>query len=230
MKINRNLIALIVSLFLCFSTSLSLFANEESTQIEEVKIKVKSILRDPDSAKFQNIRIVVNSKAVESICGEVNARNAFGGYTGFSKFNVSKDKVNIVDMDKPETIKSYKLSGGAGPEAELETRLEDEALFSCNVIWNLLANVIVENQSKTEAIDAAIIAIKSRAKNNGAELNETQIQMFRTQYQHLLEQTLADKKQVRAIKKDPEYQKKIFLPACYANTVNLLKEQVKIKQ
>ena len=230
MKMNKNLLIIIFILVPFLSTPLSLLADEPSMQINEAKTKVKSLLRDPDSAKFQNLKIVVNNKGNESVYGEANARNAFGGYTGFSKFNVSKDIVNIVDVNQPETIKLYKLSGGAGPEAELEARLEDETIFNCNVIWDLLANVVVENQSKTEAIDAAIVATKNRAKNNGVELSESQIQMIRSQYQQSLEQTLVNKKQVKAIKKNPEYQKRIFLPACYANTLNILREQTKIKQ
>jgi len=107
--------------------------------------------------------------------------------------------------------------------SSIEARLEDEAIFSCNIIWNLLVDVIVENQSEAEAIDAAIAAIENRAKNNGAELNEWQIQMIRLQFQQSLEQTLANKKQVGAIKKNPEYQKRTFLPACYANTFQLLR-------
>lgn len=133
-------------------------------------------------------------------------------------------------MNKPETIKLYKLSGGAGPEGELEVRLEDEVAFNCNVIWNLITNVIVENQSKADAIDASIIAIKNRAKDNGIEIAELQIQIIRSQYQQALEQTLADKKQVKAIKTDPEYQKKIILPLMYANALNNSKEQTKIQQ
>ena len=230
MKINKKLTTIIITLSLSFLIPVSSLANEENSLIEEAKTKVKSILRDPDSAKFQNLRVVINSKAIESVCGEVNARNAFGGYTGFSKFNVSNNQVNIVDMNKLETIKLYKLSGGAGPEEELEARLEDEAAFNCNVIWNLLTNVIVENQSKVDAIDAAIIAVKNRAKDNGIEIAESQIQVIRSQFQQSLEQTLADKKQVKAIKKNPEYQKKIILPIMYANTLNMLKEQTKFKQ
>ncbi|MBP5790611.1 MAG: hypothetical protein J6W29_10330 [Neisseriaceae bacterium] len=43
----------------------------------EVREWVKSNLKDPSSAQFRN--------QVE-FCGEVNAKNAFGGYTGFKKF------------------------------------------------------------------------------------------------------------------------------------------------
>jgi len=212
----------------CMLTFFS-YVYAESIQVAEAKIKVKSLLRDPNSAEFQNIRIVINSKAEESVCGEINARNAFGGYTGFRKFNVSNGRVNIVDIDTPGTVRSYKLSGGTGPEAELEVRLEEEALFNCNVIWNLLVNVIVEKQSETAALDAAMTAIKNRSKDNGIEISNEQTWTIRSQFQQSLTQTLASKKTVRAIRRNPEYQKKVMIPVMYASTLNALKKQTKIR-
>lgn len=44
---------------------------------------VKRSLRDPDSAKFRNVR-----KLGSGVCGEVNAKNAYGGMVGYEKFFV----------------------------------------------------------------------------------------------------------------------------------------------
>lgn len=44
---------------------------------EAVKLKLK----DPASAQFRNVK----SKGY-SVCGEVNAKNGFGGYTGYTRF------------------------------------------------------------------------------------------------------------------------------------------------
>ena len=49
-------------------------------------------LKDPESAKFRNLkggsfRLGDGSRAF-GVCGEVNARNSFGGYTGFEGFVV----------------------------------------------------------------------------------------------------------------------------------------------
>jgi len=206
------------------------YSYAEETQIVDAKEKVIALLDDPDSAKFRNIQIITNSKGDDSVCGEINARNRFGGYVGFKKFNVTNGKVNIVSEEKQETMRLYNLSGAAGPEAELTARLELEAFFNCNVIWNLLINVIVEGQSKEEAIDAAIIAVKNRAEGNSGSLNEDQEKMLRSQLQLSLEQTLLDKKQVRAIKKNPEYQKQVIFPNMYMTTITALKEQVKRSQ
>ncbi|MFH1798004.1 MAG: hypothetical protein ABH844_01485 [Candidatus Omnitrophota bacterium] len=229
MKKSKSYILVSVVTLFCLLMFFS-YAHAESIQAAEAKMKVKSLLRDPNSAEFQNIRTVVNSKAEESVCGEVNARNAFGGYTGFRKFNASRGEVNIVDIENPGTVRFYKLSGGAGPEAELEVRLEEEALFNCNVIWNLLTNVIVEKQSETAALDAAMVAINNRAKDNGGEISDEQARMIRFQFQQSLTQTLANKKLVKAIRKDPEYQKKVTIPLMYASTLSALKEQTKISE
>jgi hypothetical protein len=44
---------------------------------------VLSKLRDPDSAVFRNVHPTPNGV---TLCGEVNAKNGYGGYTGFKKF------------------------------------------------------------------------------------------------------------------------------------------------
>lgn len=46
---------------------------------------VKSKLKDPESAMFRNVRLVKYDIG-HVYCGEVNAKNSYGGYTGFSMF------------------------------------------------------------------------------------------------------------------------------------------------
>lgn len=80
-------------------------------------------LRDADSAKFRNVRKlgmlgegVPDSPAV--YCGEVNAKNAMGGYPGFVHFAVmplgedgqtstGKDPVSIMDENDPASALAY---------------------------------------------------------------------------------------------------------------------------
>ncbi|WP_156507147.1 hypothetical protein [Comamonas thiooxydans] len=65
--------------------------------IEELRKPVLAHLNDPDSAKFRN-EFVKGSWRVESstLCGEINARNAMGGYVGYKKFySVDGKNVNI---------------------------------------------------------------------------------------------------------------------------------------
>ena len=56
--------------------------------------KIKSRLKDPDSAEFRNV--FVSSKY--AVCGEVNAKNSFGGYTGFVRF-ISGGNMQVVESD-----------------------------------------------------------------------------------------------------------------------------------
>src|SRR5690606_30180026 len=65
----------------------------EASMDQRVRNAVLAKLRDPDSAKFRNVRKLgmfgegaSNSPAV--YCGEVNAKNTMGGYVGFVHFAV----------------------------------------------------------------------------------------------------------------------------------------------
>lgn len=44
------------------------------------------MLKDPDAAKFRNVFAVGTDKGGVLVCGQVNSRNSFGGYTGFGGF------------------------------------------------------------------------------------------------------------------------------------------------
>ncbi len=59
-------------------------------QVHEVKSKVAALLRDPSSTEFRNIRaanaVLEDNRNVIAVCGEVNGKNAFGGYVGFTPF------------------------------------------------------------------------------------------------------------------------------------------------
>lgn len=46
-------------------------------------------LRDPSSAQFRNVRRVTADNGQLVFCGEVNGRNAYGGYAGFVRFEAS---------------------------------------------------------------------------------------------------------------------------------------------
>lgn len=72
--------------------------------IEKAKKVVLKDLKDPDSAQFRNIKVVIagqTSLVASIVCGEVNAKNSFGAYTGFKKFDYS---ANILSLEgaKPD--------------------------------------------------------------------------------------------------------------------------------
>ena len=48
---------------------------------------VRKKLREPDSAQFRAVSThIAPSKKGLMVCGEVNAKNGFGGYTGYMRF------------------------------------------------------------------------------------------------------------------------------------------------
>jgi hypothetical protein len=56
------------------------------TQMEYVRAGVIRSLKDPESARFGTMRGGKNSEGVITVCGYVNARNSYGGYTGEKPF------------------------------------------------------------------------------------------------------------------------------------------------
>ena len=54
-------------------------------EIEKAKQGVRAQMKDPASVQFRNVR-GYNKGGMALLCGEVNAKNSFGGYTGFDHF------------------------------------------------------------------------------------------------------------------------------------------------
>ncbi|WP_445773837.1 hypothetical protein [Shewanella sp.] len=210
-----------IFIFMGFSAASCVNADEFLIEKELVKQK----LIDADSAKFQNLSRVVNSKNEDAVCGEVNSRNRMGGYAGFSNFVVLESKFVIFEgtgiLDN-----AYKLSGCAGPDVELITRLSDEADFNCSVLWNMITNTTIMGESVSSAVDSAITATINRAKGNGVTLTDIQLANFKEEFYKSLNTTLANKEFVEAIKKSPDYQGRIFNKSCAAQTLQILRSQV----
>ena len=78
----------------------------DSYTVANAQISIESQLKDPESAKFKNMRVsIINPKVV---CGEVNSKNSFGGYTGFQKFVSVGEAVLFVDGSDSDVTKKYK--------------------------------------------------------------------------------------------------------------------------
>lgn len=82
-----------MSVFLCLLLGLVGCSNK----VEQV---VKQQLKDPDSAQFKNVK---------NKCGEVNAKNTYGGYTGFKRFVVVADSV-LIESDQEDEILPFSLN------------------------------------------------------------------------------------------------------------------------
>ena len=70
------------------ATSRQAFLNSAMTRVSE-------LLKDPESARFRNLHLV-DYKGGLLACGEVNAKNSYGGYVGFSPFMAANDYVALV--------------------------------------------------------------------------------------------------------------------------------------
>jgi len=92
-----------VSVFIGVTACLSLPTTSlaaDDTQMNEIKLQrlvrgyVEGALKDPESAQFRN---------QYGLCGEVNAKNAYGGYVGYRRFiAASEDKVFMEDDQRLE--------------------------------------------------------------------------------------------------------------------------------
>jgi hypothetical protein len=60
-------------------------ALREASWAAKMQERVRTRLKDPDSAQFRNVRTYRGS-GIPIACGEVNSKNGFGGYTGFQGF------------------------------------------------------------------------------------------------------------------------------------------------
>lgn len=43
-------------------------------------------MRDPESARFRSVTVIVDANGADALCGQINAKNAYGGYVGFEWF------------------------------------------------------------------------------------------------------------------------------------------------
>lgn len=57
------------------------------SQEAAVKASVTGTLKDPESARFGTIAASKDGTGTITVCGLVNAKNSFGGYTGNQPFN-----------------------------------------------------------------------------------------------------------------------------------------------
>ncbi|MHC1479623.1 hypothetical protein ACYJW8_05180 [Frateuria aurantia] len=61
-------------------------AQQPETSKPEPERAVRRELKDPDAAQFRDVRANYTEEFGLVACGRVNAKNEFGGYTGFRRF------------------------------------------------------------------------------------------------------------------------------------------------
>lgn len=75
-----------------------------------IQESVKSKLKDPDSAMFRMPPVNENG-APDSYCGLVNAKNSYGGYTGFTPFAATLMRVGGEIKDSSSILPSMSKHG-----------------------------------------------------------------------------------------------------------------------
>lgn len=66
----------------------------EPSQFEEARTAVKGMMRDPESATFEDLKLLKSG----TVCGRVNAKNGMGGYSGYSPFyHLSAEDLAVAD-------------------------------------------------------------------------------------------------------------------------------------
>jgi len=89
-------------------------ASPPDAAIEGARAAVLAILRDPDSAHFG----AFTHAGGDAVCGSVNAKNGFGGYSGLESFVYSGGAVTIFEPGAPhdrQLIEAYRIQGAGCP-------------------------------------------------------------------------------------------------------------------
>lgn len=87
----------------------------EATAIERFKDRIRITLKDPDSAQFQGLHLAPDAAA---LCGQINAKNGFGGYVGFRPFVATMQEVRI----RPDFNVKTMLDDGTAEYVSLRKR------------------------------------------------------------------------------------------------------------
>ncbi|QLV87825.1 hypothetical protein HV265_12945 [Citrobacter sp. RHBSTW-00678] len=121
----------------------------DSTDEKVIKVAKNAIaeqLMDPDAAKFSDVYVhrgesgVANDSKQKSkyqyftVCGSVNGKNAFGAYTGKTRFMVSL--VNVDSESKPSVIHSVYEDEGLKKSAITPPKTESPQSLFEYIYWN----------------------------------------------------------------------------------------------
>lgn len=69
--------------------------DDEARLQSQAEADVAAQLRDPSSAQFRAVEMIRQPDGRSVVCGEVNGKNAYGGYAGFTRFVVDGLRIEI---------------------------------------------------------------------------------------------------------------------------------------
>lgn len=88
---------------------------------QTVEGAVRAILRDPDSAKFSEVKAYPDAGVA---CGKVNAKNAFGGFVGDENFAYADGRAALASSN-PDTWGIYSNACAVAMNGDALLRLQD---------------------------------------------------------------------------------------------------------
>lgn len=80
--------------------------NDDGIFIEAAEDAVRRVLKDPDSAKFQEM-VVRDHRGGKVVCGNVNSKNSYGGYVGFTPFVAGPTTAMLLDTDSRKNMAGF---------------------------------------------------------------------------------------------------------------------------
>lgn len=82
-------ISLILLLGYAQVSAAKLAKKSEADLIVDAQRQVADLMKDPESTKFRKSKIVKGDDSIDTLCGEINSKNSYGGYVGFKSFAVA---------------------------------------------------------------------------------------------------------------------------------------------
>ena len=89
--------------FVVAAALIASLASCESSEVVAAKKYVTDKMRDPSSVQFRNVTKGNNG----AVCGEFNAKNGYGAYSGFKAFYVSR-VFSDIQPDEAEKMKPFR--------------------------------------------------------------------------------------------------------------------------
>ena len=72
---------------------------------KKAKEVVANVMKDPSSVQFRTLVVAKDSDGKRTLCGEVNAKNSFGAYTGFRPFYADLEYVKFMgNSEDPQEL------------------------------------------------------------------------------------------------------------------------------
>lgn len=112
---------------------------------DAAKKLVADQLRDPASAQFREVKVVKQQDGSEAVCGEVNGKNAYGGYVGFQGFVVHGSEVHMRNDD---------LNMRDVAEIEASTRAIEASTKYCILAGRTMEEIEASTMKLREQLDA----------------------------------------------------------------------------